>query len=158
MSKIKDLTGQRFGRLTVIRKGNTDTKAKTAKWLCRCDCGNEKVILARSLQTGKTQSCGCLQKEKTREASIKHGLPRNRVYLWWIKIRSWCNNRFDDKFPEYGGKGIKICDEWSEFLPFNNHVSSLPNVNDMNYLLARIDDTGNFEPGNVVMKYKFKHK
>src|SRR5262245_49685095 len=108
-----DLAGVRFGRLRAIRPMGSN-KRYNAIWECVCDCGGIKRTTAHRLISGKTQSCGCLQKERT----STHGRSRTRLYRLWIKMRGRCSNRNSTSWPDYGGRGIKVCDRWQVFENF----------------------------------------
>ena len=147
--KRKDLTNQKFGRLTVISFAGTN-KYHHAMWLCRCSCGNEKVINGGSLQQGKTRSCGCLDRElhKTNPNRTTHGESKTRLYRIWKRMKSRCYNPNTEDYQKwYGGQGVKICDEWKyNFWIFRNW-SILHGYKD-NLTIDRIDPFGNYEPSN----------
>ena len=116
MPKGIDLTDQRFGRLLAIKLVET---GRRRKWLCVCDCGNETVVKAELLRSGKTNSCGCLQKETVSHINTTHGKHNHKLYAVWASLRQRCNNPSDKSYKYYGGRGIKVCKEWdSEFTPF----------------------------------------
>ena len=115
MEVSKDITGQRFGRLTVIcREGTNRNRAST--WRCMCDCGSEIVAVGSNLRTGWSQSCGCIRKERL----IKHGKRKSRLWAVWMGIRRRCNKPYDPAYHNYGGRGITICDEWNDFQAFHD--------------------------------------
>lgn len=103
----RDLTGQRFGRLTVI---DGVVIERRRRWRCRCDCGNETTIRVTSLLSESTRSCGCLEAE----AHFKHGLIHTREYSAWAAAKARCYNSRNQQFPNYGGRGIVMCDEWRD--------------------------------------------
>lgn len=111
MKRVKNLTGMRFGRLTVLNEferrifGSQNRKA--TYWKCKCDCGNEKFISAISLTSGKTESCSCLKKEATIKRNTKHGGSADRRYHIAADILSRCNNKNNQSYLDYGGRGIK---------------------------------------------------
>ena len=113
-----DLTGQRFGRLTVIRRDGTDNSKKNAMWLCLCDCGKTARTTSTRLRNGHTQSCGCFALERMLEGGEKtrfattHGKSRTRVYHIRYGMLVRCYNTKEKKYPLYGGRGITVCDEW----------------------------------------------
>ncbi|ULT55402.1 AP2 domain-containing protein [Neobacillus drentensis] len=149
MTKRIDLTGQRFGRLTVIRFSHTDKRYKVY-WDCQCDCGNEKTIVSFNLTSGKTQSCGCLHKEVAAERLLKHGNDRigkrTREYEIWVHMISRCENINDKSFPDYGGRNIKVCDNWrTSFEKFLEDMGERPTDK---HSIDRIDVNGNYEPSN----------
>lgn len=154
----QDLTGQRFGRLVVVRYAGTKQSGNQQKimWLCKCDCGNEKEVLAASLKSGHTVSCGCYHKEKIGALNRTHNMAnKQRLYRVWKGMRERCNNPNNKRFKNYGGRGIKVCDEWqNDYLAF--HTWAMANgykedilPNGLNRLtIDRIDVNGNYEPNN----------
>ena len=149
MGKIIDLTGQRFGRLIVIKRAD-NSKDNRAKWLCKCDCGNEKNIVGKSLRKMKTQSCGCLQKEKAKMVNTKHGKRYTKLNKTWNSMKQRCNNSNCKQYKNYGGRGIKVCEEWVDkengFMNFYNWA--MQNGFQENLTIDRIDVNGNYEPDN----------
>lgn len=147
MPKTKDLTGQRFGKLVAISSTNTP-RYGSILWNCRCDCGNMVLVSASRLGIGNKKSCGCLKKEQPNH--IRHGISRTRIYNIWNLMKNRCNNPNFEHYDCYGGRGIKVCEEWNkDFVPFFNYVSNLPHYGEKGYTLDRIDFEGNYEPGNV---------
>ena len=111
MGKFQDLTGQRFGKLTVIERAENHVQPsgkQYVQWLCKCDCGNETIIRGANLKKGHTKSCGCLQKEKV----TTHGLKKSKLYVVWRDIKLRCFNPNSMGFKNYGAKGVVMCDEW----------------------------------------------
>lgn len=109
-----DLSGKRFGRLTVLHEEEphyTKGGSKKRMWLCKCDCGKTKIVNGNSLTCGRTKSCGCLLVDNGR-AKSKGDRHRDRLYILWIGMRQRCNNKNHKSYKWYGGKGIKVCDEW----------------------------------------------
>lgn len=115
MPKKLDLIGQKFNRLTVISKSGQNKHKKTL-FKCRCDCGNETIVVGSGLLSGNTNSCGCLQVERAvaavKKACTKHGLANHPLYTVWIDINRRCYNPKDTTFHNYGARGIKVCNEW----------------------------------------------
>lgn len=107
-----DLTGQRFGRLIVIKY------VGKYKYLCRCKCGNKKIIYGYSLIDGTTKSCGCLRKEITAQGSIKHGHCGDKIYKVWDAMIQRCTNPNNRQWKDYGGRGITVCKRWLKFENF----------------------------------------
>lgn len=140
-----DLTGERFGRLTVIeRKGSVK---KRALWLCQCDCGNTTLVTTNSLKTGNTQSCGCYRLERDVEVNTTHGGTGTRLYNIWNGIKSRCSNPNDTCYQHYGARGITVCDEWkNDFSSFRKWA--LENGYADNLTIERKDVNGNYEPNN----------
>ena len=131
--KVKDITGQKFGRLTVLYRDTNEHSYKGAYWVCRCDCGKEHVALGTNLRRGSVQSCGCMSVEQGRKlgkGNVGSGRGKGgydpehwnkkepRLYRIWIGMKSRCNNENYPQYKDYGGRGIKVCDEWNSFEPF----------------------------------------
>lgn len=148
LNSIRDLTGQRFGRLTVISLDDRGTR-KTY-WNCLCDCGNIKSIRSDSLQDGKIRSCGCLKKETDKinlTSNHSHKMSGTRIYQIWQGVKSRCYNPHDARYYRYGGRGIIVCDEWkSDFSSFYDWA--MLNGYSENLTIDRIDNDGNYEPSN----------
>lgn len=148
MGKVIDLTGKRFGKLTVIKKHNQD-KWGGWNWLCRCDCGNETVVSGGHLRGLKTKSCGCSRKETK---NFTHKMTGSRLYNVWQAMKSRCYYEKSEMFKHYGGRGITVCDEWkNSFISFYDW--SIKNGYDENAergqcTIDRIDVNGNYEPNN----------
>ncbi len=157
MGKFIDLTGQKFGRLTVIERAGS-TKHGATKWLCKCECGKEKIVIGDELRKGNTTSCGCYAKEIAKETALKHIAGKNKthdmtgtlVYKEWSEMKRRCYNSKDKSYSDYGKRGITVCDRWkNSFEAFCEDVSKLPHFNDKGYSLDRINNNGNYEPDNV---------
>ena len=148
MGKVIDLTGKRFGKLTVIEKHSQD-KWGGWNWLCRCDCGNETVVSGGHLRGMKTKSCGCSRKESK---NFSHKMTGSRIYSIWQAMKSRCYYDKNKRFKYYGGRGITVCDEWkNSFISF--YEWSMKNGYDENAergqcTIDRIDVNGNYEPNN----------
>lgn len=148
MGKRIDLTGQRFGRLTVIKKNGC--KNGHILWECDCKCGNTVTVKGIHLRSGHTQSCGCYKSETVTQSHTTHGMSKEPVYSAWNSIIQRCENRNNKSFLDYGGRGIKMCERWRKsFEAFFKDVSMLPNFGKEGYSLNRIDNDGNYEPNNV---------
>lgn len=153
---FKDLTGQKFGRLTVIslsekiqrfRKNKPD--GHFYKWLCQCECGQMVVVDQVHLKSGHTQSCGCFHKEKIRKTK---GLSKTKLFVTWKNILSRCYNKNNKEYKNYGGRGIFICDEWKEnFLNFYDWAilnGYNENINGLECSIDRIDNNKGYSPDN----------
>lgn len=141
MGKLKNLLGQKFGKWTVIKRLEND-KFKRANWLCKCDCGKERKVIGSDLLSGKSTSCGCSRrKEKTIEE-----MSRDRIRRIWTAMRQRCENPNSTAYKNYGGRGITVCQEWQEFIPFYNWAI----VNGYNDTLTieRIDVNNIYCPNN----------
>lgn len=136
-----DLMGQTFGKLEVVRKFEQKGPRGEIKWLCRCECGEEKVILAHSLRLGRTTSCGCVGKSFHKT----HGMERTRIYNTWAQMLARCNNPNSTSYKNYGAKGIKVCDRWRDFRNFYADMGD----KQAGQTLDRIDTSKGYEPGNV---------
>lgn len=151
--KLKDLTGQRFGRLLVLKLAGKSND-NHYKWLCQCDCGNTKIIIGRDITSGKTKSCGCFARQLTSIRTLKHNMHGTKIYHIWISIKQRCNNSNNHKYKDYGGRGIKICKGWeNDFMSFYNW--SINNGYKEGLSIDRINNDGNYEPQNcrwVTMK------
>lgn len=146
MAKAKDLTGQRFGRLTVIRRAE-NSKRGHAKWFCVCDCGKQVIVWGTSLQTGNTKSCGCYAKEKQREQHLIHSGNGTRLYRTWMSMKRRCDTSTVKNYADYGGRGINVCDEWlHNFEAFRNW--SLENGYADDLTIDRINVDGDYCPDN----------
>lgn len=146
---LKDLTGKRFGRLVVLKRDFSSEK-KGVRWLCKCDCGNEKIILGQTLLRGKAKSCGCYRKEcgNIQKFSTKHNKSHSKIYKTWQCMKSRCYDKNDKyHYKDYGGRGISICNEWlSDFMNFYNWA--ITNGYKDGLTIDRIDVNGNYEPNN----------
>ena len=107
-----DIIGQRFGRMVVESETTDRTKCGEVKYLCRCDCGNTKIVAGTSLRYGSTKSCGCLLSESTKARTFKHGLTNHPLYKIWSGIIQRCHKETDTAYKYYGARGITVCDEW----------------------------------------------
>lgn len=146
--KLKDLTGQRIGRLTVIRRCDKPGD-KRVKWLCRCDCGNYKEISRNNLSGNHTLSCGCIQKEKASSwcKSMKtHGDSDKRLYTIWVDMKQRVENPNDRNYHNYGERGIEICEEWEKYENFKEW--SLSNGYSDNLSIDRKDVDKGYFPDN----------
>lgn len=145
MPPLQDLTGMRFGRLTVLHRA--PTVHKRTMWYCRCDCGSELIVGAGNLKAARTESCGCLQSERTSVANKTHGMHGTRLYRIWGCMHNRCHRKSYHAFKHYGGRGIKLCPEWDDhFEPFMEWA--LANGYGDDLTIDRIDSDGNYEPAN----------
>lgn len=142
--RVRDLSGKQFGKLEVIKRVPNTSRVK---WLCKCICGNEVVVQSGNLLCGNTKSCGCYKKEKTKETKTKHGESKTRLYRIWagMKCRT-CNNK-SPIFSYYGGRGIRVCNEWESSYKNFSEWAKDNGYND-ELTLDRIDNNGNYEPKN----------
>lgn len=153
MGKLIDLTGQQFGRLTVIRIHDGRNTYNQILWFCECDCGNTINVLSYSLQNHRTKSCGCYRREvssKNKGRSPTHGHKRRGqrtlTYSVWTNMKARCYNPSNISYRNYGGRGIAVCERWRKsFENFLNDMGEKPTVY---YQIDRIDNEGNYEPDN----------
>ena len=110
---FKDLTGQKFGRLTVIERAENDKNGST-RWLCRCECGNEKIIEGGHLRSHKIKSCGCLLTDVLIKRNYTHGMTNTRLFHIWQGIKNRCYNKNFEHYKHYGERGITTCKEWKD--------------------------------------------
>jgi hypothetical protein len=142
---IVDLTGQRFGKWTVIKRVPDKTPGRPL-WLCHCDCGVEKIVNGASLRQGRSRGCGCLRNKKLSERATKHGLIKSSLYSHWKAMKARCYNPKNIRYDRYGSRGIKVCDRW---LDFNNFYIDLHESYAEGLTIERIDNNGNYSPENV---------
>ena len=143
-----DLTGQKFGRLTVIGLDDTKQTRKTY-WICECECGGIKSARSDSLLCGAIKSCGCMKKEQDKKNldRTSHGHEGIRLYYIWQGMKKRCYNINDTHYHRYGGRGIVVCDEWkNDFEAFYDWA--LLNGYSEGLTIDRIDNDGNYEPAN----------
>lgn len=148
-----ELTGQRFGRLVVVRFDSIG-KQRQSQWLCRCDCGNEKVISCQSLKCAHAKSCGCLKDE----CGEKHekGMYKSPEYRTWIRIKTRCENENTPYYHGYGGRGISVCEKWSKsFEAFYADMGDRPSKD---HSIDRKDNNGNYEPDNCKWSTRFEQQ
>lgn len=144
---MTDLTSMTFGLLTVLRFKRIRTFSDGSKrpvWECRCKCSNITEVIHNNLIRGGTKSCGCL---KDNRSKITHGHSigkMSRTYAAWSAMKYRCLARSCNAFPNYGGRGIKICDRWMRFENFLKDMGECP----PHLTLERIDNDDNYRPGN----------
>ena len=142
---FKNLTGQKFGRLTVVSL-DKNIKGKIY-WLCKCDCGKIVSVLRSSLTSGNTKSCGCYKRNLDKKRFRKHGMTNTRIYRIWSGMKKRCNNPKDSNYNFYGGRNIKVCEDWEKnFINFYNWAMANGYKEDLT--IDRINNNGNYEPSN----------
>lgn len=152
MGRLTDLTGKQFGRLTAQKR--VGTKQRSPLWRCSCICGNQVDVVARSLLSQNTRSCGCLHKEQLAARNTefaKHGMEGTRLYGVWHSMRQRCNDPGQKDYQRYGGRGIKVCKEWDSFNDFYKWAMANGYDEKAPYgicTLDRIDVDGNYAPEN----------
>lgn len=140
-----ELLDRKFGRLTVKKYGGIRDRVRV--WLCRCDCGMEIVAKGHELKRGNTSSCGCWRSERIAIKATRHGKSYGSEYHAWSQAKHRCFNKKATNYKDYGGRGITMAPEWvDDFAAFLHHIGMKPTPN---HTLDRINNSGNYEPGNV---------
>jgi hypothetical protein len=150
----KVVAGHRSGRLLLLRLAKEGTDQMQRFWLCLCDCGNKVEVREKVLAYANKKSCGCLWRETaamTARTRATHGAAtrgrRTPEYRAWCACRTRCNNPNDKEYHNYGGRGIRVCEEWNNFARFLADVGPRPSLK---HTLDRYPDkNGDYEPGNV---------
>ncbi len=144
MATIKNIIGQKFGRLTVLKHQGSD-KSGRAIWECKCDCGNRKTVSSKNLRNGSTKSCGCYQREQASSANRTHGRGKSPEYGVWSSMIQRCTNPKNKEYHNYGGRGIQVCNRW---LKFDNFISDMGERPSGKHSLDREDNDKGYAPGN----------
>lgn len=144
MNKTIDLKGKTFNRLFVIERADNNENGKS-RWLCECICGNIKIILSDSLKSGKTKSCGCLNKEIIFNRKNKYIMNHKSEYRIWKSIKQRCTNPKVECYKNYGGRGITICERWLKFENFLKDIGKRPGKQ---YSIDRIDNNLGYYKNN----------
>jgi hypothetical protein len=143
----KIASGQRYGRLTSICFVDRGIRG-AARWKFHCDCGSEIVVYANKVRTSGTKSCGCLRTQNTvlmGKSNTTHGYTGTATYVSWERMLSRCRNPNSDRYSDYGGRGISVCDRWTKFQHFLTDMGERP----ADTTLDRYpDNNGNYEPSN----------
>ena len=152
MSRFIDLTGERFGRLVVIRK--IPSNRHHSQWECLCDCDAVRTVDQGNLTSGSTKSCGCFIKDVKIAQLTTHGLsrspggPHTRLYNIWRGMKKRCLSPSNQAYPYYGGRGITVCPEWVEYEEF--HKWAMSNGYQEGLTIERKDNDGHYEPSNCI--------
>lgn len=141
---FRDITGQRSGRLTAVRR--VESRKGSTLWLCKCDCGNDKVVYLASFTLRPNLSCGCLHKEIQRKRLTKHSMARSPEYHAWQAMRQRCFTKHHPEYPNYGARGITVCDQWRYSFPaFFADVGLRPSKK---HSIERRDNDKGYSPEN----------
>lgn len=144
----ENLIGKRFGRLVVLEY------AGEKKWKCQCDCGGTTIVSGTALNSGSTKSCGCLRIETAKRAKyVKHGKSNSPTFIRWRSMKSRCYYPKNVGYPNYGGRGIKVCDRWLGEHGFENFLADMGEVPGREYSLDRIDVNGDYTPKTAVGRH-----
>lgn len=147
--QISDVkVGAKIGRLLLLKETRVPhgKKYTDVGYICKCDCGKEKIVRKSDLTSGKVLSCGCYASDVFRKTHTKHGMAYSRVYRIWFGIKKRCFYKNEDNYYLYGGRGITMCDKWkNSFEAFYADVGEPPGNE---YSIDRINPNGNYEPGN----------
>jgi hypothetical protein len=142
----KDMTGLKFGTLTVVRLGTREGRPGLI-WECQCECGEKALVRGSRLRSGHTKSCGCRISGVLRARNMSHGLSKTPEYRVWAGMIRRCHNQNEACYPRYGGKGIEVCGAWrSDFMAFLAHIGPRPSKA---HSIDRIDNSLGYQPGNV---------
>lgn len=133
--------GDRFGKYTLVERRPTDARGQQ-RWLCRCECGAERVVRLAHLRHGKATSCGCVKLPTT----LKHGGYQRPEFRTWSAMKRRCYNPNDKRFADWGGRGIVVCDRWrNDFAAFFADMGPRPSPQ---HQIDRIDNDGPYSPEN----------
>lgn len=154
MARREDITGKKYGRVTVIEYAGT-SEDRRALWKCSCECGRTFITRGKDLRQGKVSSCGCARREtcsnRMRKINTRHGLRKSRLYGVWRDMKLRVLNPNHKSYALYGGRGVKICDEWMDFEKFHDWAMASgynPEAPFGKCTIDRIDVNGNYEPSN----------
>ena len=146
MAKLIDLTGQRFGRLTVVERAENGSDKKP-RWFCACDCGNRTAVSGADLRAHKVVSCGCYRNQQLAKRNYVHGKVDSMLYEVWKGMKQRCTNPKHIGFDRYGGRGIKVCDEWiHDYQAFYRWAMASGYENGLS--IDRIDNDRGYSPDN----------
>ena len=151
--KLIDLTGQTFGRLTVLDK--TIGKDGRIYWICKCLCGESTIVEGASLRRGYTKSCGCFLRENSRKKATIHDSCTTRLYRIWTNMMSRCYKTYNSSYKYYGAKGIQVCKEWHIFASFKVWALSMGYTD--NLTIDRINPKNEYSPSNCQWLTANKH-
>ena len=144
---VLDLTGRRFGKLTVVDRALNHSVTKRVCWNVICDCGVRIVAPSNDLMNKRTFSCGCLGAFLRRRGITKHALSHTPVYRTWSSMIDRCCNARCKDFVFYGGRGISVCERWRKFENFYADVGDRP-LGPTQFTLDRVDNSGDYTPEN----------
>lgn len=153
MSRLIDITGQRFGNLVVVKRSGSDKNGKNSLWICQCDCGGSTIATGTHLRNGHTTSCGCVKQKNFVAGGINtrfaptHNQSRTRLYHTYYGMKARCYNPKNKKYHLYGGRGIAVCAEWlNSFEAF--YIWAVANGYRDNLTIDRKDNDKGYSPDN----------
>jgi hypothetical protein len=144
-------SGEQYGRLTAVEyiRDGRNTSPSEAYWKWQCSCGKVIEAIVFNVRRGNTNSCGCYMRQRVSETQTTHGLSKSsreqEVYFVWKDMRNRCSNPNNDRYADYGGRGIKVCPTWEDFLQFKYDMGERPTPD---HSIERIDNNGNYTPTN----------
>lgn len=136
---------ERSYMLAYVCEAGTDDHGNRAV-ICRCDCGEQKKVLASDYRSGKTKSCGCFRKKATAENNRTHGCSSGDEYCSWQSMKSRCYNQNRERYKDWGGRGIVVCERWLH--SFENFLADMGKKPSPRHTIDRKDNDGNYEPSN----------
>lgn len=143
--RLIDMTSRTFGRLTVIERAGSAPNGRV-RWKCRCECGNTRLVPANNLQSGNTTSCGCWNRENAINKATTHGLSNTTEYYVWCSMIQRCEDPNCKSYPNYGGRGISVCERWRTHFPL--FLADLGRRPTPWHTLERRDNDADYEPNN----------
>lgn len=147
-NRFQDVSGKKFGRLLVIGLSDMSPGRGEARWLCKCQCGNYRIVRGGHLRSGHTGSCGCQHAEmRTSGFRLSHGYANSRLYGRWKAMIQRCHNPNSVSYIDYGARGIRVCKRWMLFANFLEDMGEPPTAR---HQLDRFPNpNGDYKPGNV---------
>ncbi len=151
MTRLIDLTGKKFGKLTVLSR--EESYRKIPRWVCGCECGNTKVIRGAELRYRKTKTCGCRDLCKENNPFYKHGMTGSKFWVKWRSMKQRCLDKNSSGYHKYGARGVGVCDRWISFENFKedmyqSYEKHVKEYGEKDTTLDRVNAKGNYEPGN----------
>jgi hypothetical protein len=149
MGKLIDLSGRKFGKLEVLQQHKEKDAYGKIQWICKCECGNQVIVLGNNLRQGRSESCGCMRTENLRLSITTHGLTIGgkipRFYRIWGGMNSRCKNPKTPTYKSYGARGITVCEDWGKFESFKHdmyesYLDHVKEYGENNTSIDRIDN------------------